>query len=44
MRMTEADKLGYNTGIAFLDPTGNVIFIVDNEGNILYNGILEEKT
>jgi len=43
-RITEAEKLGLGRGLAFLNPKGKVIMLLDEDGNIEISGKLKENT
>jgi hypothetical protein len=42
-RITEAEKLGLGSGLAFLNPKGKVLMLLDGEGNIHVAGKLKEN-
>jgi hypothetical protein len=42
--VTEAEKLGFSKGLAFLNPEGKVVMIVDEKGDVEVFGKLKEKS
>jgi hypothetical protein len=43
-RITEAEKLGFKKGLAFLNPKGKVIMLIDGNGNVEIFGELKQQS
>ena len=41
-RITEAEKFGLGKGLAFLNPKGRVLMVLDEEGNLSIAGKIKE--
>jgi hypothetical protein len=41
-RITEAEKLGFKKGLAFLNPKGKVLMMLDGKGNLHVAGKVKE--
>jgi hypothetical protein len=41
-RITEAEKLGFKKGLAFLNPKGKVLMMLDREGNLHVAGKIKQ--
>jgi len=41
-RITESEKLGFNKGLAFLNPKGKVLLVLDGKGNLHVAGKVKE--
>jgi hypothetical protein len=42
-RITESEKIGFNEGLAFLNPKGKVIMLIDGNGNVEIFGKLKQQ-
>jgi hypothetical protein len=42
--ITEAEKLGFPKGLAFLDPKGKILMFLDNAGNVEVFGKLKQRS